>query len=59
MKTSEIIKFIAVFIIAAALLYRKYGKKDGNSKKSDSGIPGKSHTDEDEYEPYSRKTRTE
>jgi hypothetical protein len=59
MKNSEIIKFIALFIIAAALLYRKYGKKAVKGAKSEPGMPKGSHAVEDEYEPYSKKSKTE
>jgi hypothetical protein len=58
MKNTEIIKVAALIILAAALLYRKYGKKNsrtGIGKK----IPAKSiftsQPGDDDYEPYSKK----
>ena len=63
MKMNETIQIAALLALAAALLYRKYGKKN---KTTDSGgilMKGKSalssKTSDDDYEPYSKKNSTE
>lgn len=57
MKSNEIIKIVALVIMTAALLYRKYGKRiktEGWSKKGGKTIFG-SQSSDDDYEPYSKK----
>jgi len=59
MKNSEIIQIAAMVLLAGALLYRKYGKKTNTAVKKENKLPGKSlfssHSEEDNYEPYSKK----
>ena len=63
MKINETIQIAALIALTAALLYRKYGKK--NKTKDGGGILTKgkssfsSKTSDDEYEPYSKKNSTE
>lgn len=59
MKNNEIIQFAALFTITAALLYRKYGKKNKSKEGTGKTQAGKSllssRASEDDYEPYSKK----
>ncbi len=63
MKNSEIIEFAALSALAAALLYRKYGKKNKTKEGTGNPIRGKSplssKSADEEYEPYSKKENTE
>jgi len=46
-------------VLAGALIYRKYGKKNKTEGKKDNKLPGKSlfssQSADDDYEPYSKK----
>ena len=57
MKSNETIEIVALVILAAALLYRKYGKRlkteEWGIKKSKSIFT--SQPSDDDYEPYSKK----
>jgi hypothetical protein len=59
MKNTEIIKVTALIILAAALLYRKYGKKKKTELGAGKKMPGtsilSSNPADDDYEPYSNK----
>ena len=59
MKNNEIIQIAAMVVLAGALIYRKYGKKNKTEGKKESKLPGKSlfssHSTDDDYEPYSKK----
>jgi len=59
MKNNEIIQIAALVVIAAALLYRKYGKKKKTDGRGEKSMPGKSpfssQSAEEDYEPYSKK----
>ena len=59
MKNNEIIQIAAMVALAGALLYRKYGKKYKTEAKKESKLSGKSafslHSEDDNYEPYSKK----
>jgi hypothetical protein len=63
MKNNEIIQFAALFALAAALLYRKYGKR--NKPKEGTGKIGtgksllSSGSADDNYEPYSKNNSKE
>jgi len=63
MENKEIIKVAALLALVAALLYRKYFKKDAvkNWKvpKKQTGLLYPSSTESDEYEPYSKKNTKE
>jgi hypothetical protein len=63
MKSSEIIEFAALSALTAALLYRKYGKKNRTKQGMGNMITGKSplssKSADDDYEPYSKKENTE
>ena len=63
MKNSEIIQFAALTALAAALLYRKYGRKNKTKEGTGNAIRGKSPlspgSTEDDYEPYSKKEKSE
>jgi hypothetical protein len=63
MKNNEIIQFAALFALAAALLYRKYGKKnkakEGSGKMPMEKTLQSSKIDADDYEPYSKKNSQE
>jgi hypothetical protein len=58
MKNTEIIKVTALVILAAALLYRKYGKKKKSENSTGEKITHKSklssHSADEDYEPYSK-----
>ena len=57
MKSNETIKIVALVIMTAALLYRKYGKKlktQGWGIKRSKSIFS-SQASDDDYEPYSKK----
>jgi hypothetical protein len=57
MKNNEIIQITALLAVAAAFLYRKFGKKNKTGTGAGKLLSGKSrlssNTQEDEYEPYS------
>jgi hypothetical protein len=59
MKNNEIIQIAAIFALVAALLYRKYGKKNKSKDSAGNLMTGKSPVSskkaDDEYEPYSKK----
>jgi len=62
MSSTEIILIAALFAFAGFRLYQKYVKKDagkmgqtGKAFKIDKGSSFPSHTDGDDYEPYSQK----
>jgi hypothetical protein len=63
MKNNEIIQIAALFALAAALLYRKYGKKNRPKEGAGKITTGKSllssRPAEDDYEPYSKKNTIE
>ena len=54
MKNSEIIQIAAMVVLAAALIYRKYGKNKKAGETTDHKMPAKSHSSDDDYEPYSK-----
>jgi hypothetical protein len=63
MKNTEIIKVAALVALTAALLYRKYAKKNkagtsASGKKTDKPVFS-SGAGDDEYEPYSKKRESE
>jgi len=59
MKSKDIVVLVAVLLVLAVRLYRKYGNKvkddsaTGTKSNADSKIS--SFTKDDEYEPYSKK----
>jgi hypothetical protein len=62
MSSTEIILIVAVSVFAGFRLYQKYVKKDadkqgkaGNAFKIEKRSSFQSHTDGDDYEPYSGK----
>jgi hypothetical protein len=59
MDNKEIFVFTAALVLAAALLYRKYFKKDkgknGPDSKGPSGSMSSPSAENEEYEPYSKK----
>jgi hypothetical protein len=59
MKTSEMISIALPVILAAALLYRKYGKGNKRRDSIEQGMPPKQgfnvRSSDDDYEPYSNK----
>jgi len=59
MNTTELILIITLFIISGLSLYKKYSKKkhsEIDSDKHDHSSPlFKSHSSDDNYEPYSGK----
>ena len=59
MKKIEIIALSAAFIIVAVRLYQRYIKKDkgksGTDTKTSPGSMFSSCSEDDEYEPYSKK----
>jgi hypothetical protein len=63
MKNNEIIQIAASLVLVAALLYRKYGKKNKTKEGAGNLITGKSplspKTADDDYEPYSKKGSAE
>jgi hypothetical protein len=63
MKTNEIIQIAVMVALAAALLYRKYGKKKKTDERSKKNLADKSlfssQSTDEEYEPYSKKNSNE
>jgi hypothetical protein len=63
MKNSETIQIAALLTITAALLYRKYVKKNKSGEGKGNLITGKSafspKSADDDYEPYSKKNKIE
>lgn len=63
MKNNETIQIAALLALAAALLYRKYGKKNKSKERPGNLLTGKSpltsKTADDDYEPYSKKSSPE
>jgi hypothetical protein len=59
MKTNEIIQIAAMVVLAGALIYRKYGKKNKTGEKRERKLPGKSflssQSEDNDYEPYSKR----
>jgi len=58
MKNNEIIQITALVVLAAALIYRKYGRKKKAGAQTEYKMPGESQASDDDYEPYSDKTST-
>ena len=59
MKSKDIVVLVAVLVVLAVRLYRKYGNKvkddSAATTKTNSDSKFFSSTGEDEYEPYSKK----
>jgi hypothetical protein len=54
MKSGDILKFAALFLLVLVVLYRKYGKKFNKKVNGQEGSgSGKDLSRDDDYEPYS------